>query len=97
MKLLLSLSLFIIQHSSFSSEKKSFFEKKKNQTMNSPFQRYLKSASDAISNDQTKGFFIFTGGKNCINCHKGEDFNDSMSFASFIPTRKHFSKSISQL
>ena len=44
------------------------------ETANSPYDRYAKGDSTAISESAIRGRLIFIGKGNCANCHSGEDF-----------------------
>ena len=44
---------------------------------NSPFDKWVKGDSKALTKQQVKGFELFVGKGNCLDCHSGATFSDN--------------------
>lgn len=58
------------------------FEREEFQSSGSPFHQYLKGDNGAMTINQKKGFILFLGRAQCINCHQGSELGNNHLFAS---------------
>ena len=61
------------------------FETFEFQAINSPFDRYLRGETDALSPDQVAGMELFFGAANCASCHAGKFQTDHSFHAIGLP------------
>ena len=58
------------------------FQREEFQSNDSPFQRYLRGDNHAMTLSQKRGFAVFMGRGNCIDCHQGSELGRGDLFAS---------------
>jgi cytochrome c peroxidase len=55
-----------------------------------PFDRYLRGETDALSEEQVRGLELFQGKAGCIQCHNGPMFSDEKYYNLGVPLQESF-------
>lgn len=58
------------------------FQREEFESINTPFQRYLRGDNNAMTLSQKRGFAVFLGKGHCIDCHQGSELGRGNLFAS---------------